>query len=107
MNLVADMPNRIKADGPAAFNLAAPFDQVALLKSNQEFLREQLGLAALSIYSASDADAPDHDNKKATAVPLKPVFTFSGEKKKVEKKPAAKKPAAAPKKVQNPPKSAN
>ncbi|ELR12090.1 leucine-tRNA ligase [Acanthamoeba castellanii str. Neff] len=104
MNLVADMPNRIKADGPAAFNLAAPFDQVALLKSNQEFLREQLGLAALSIYSASDADAPDHDNKKATAVPLKPVFTFSGEKKKVEKKPAAKKPAA-PKKVQNPPKN--
>jgi hypothetical protein len=56
---------------------------------------------------ALDADAPDHDNKKATTIPLKLVFTFAGEKKKVEKKPTAKKPAAAPKKVQNLPKNAN
>ncbi len=102
MNLVADMPNRVKAEGPAAFNLAAPFDQLALLRSHQEFLREQLGLAVLAVYSASDAYAPDHDNKKATAVPLKPVFTFASEKKK---KKVEKKPAAAPKKAQNPPKN--
>jgi leucyl-tRNA synthetase len=108
MNLVADMPNRIKADGPAAFDLVAPFDQLALITSQQEFFREQLGLATLTVYSSSDPDAADHDNKKSSAVPLKPVFTFAGEKKKVEKKPNANKAKAgaakaAPKK-QNPPK---
>jgi leucyl-tRNA synthetase len=83
MKLVADMPNRIKANGAAvAFSLAAPFDQLALLDSNREFLREQLGLAALSVHSASDPDAPDHHNKKAAAVPLMPVFTFVSERKK-------------------------
>jgi len=91
MNLVADMPNRIKADGPDAFNLIAPFDQMALLTEQQEFLREQLGLASLAIYSASNSETPDHDNKKSTAVPLKPVFTLGGEKLKVVKKPAANK----------------
>lgn len=109
MSLIADMPNRVKESGSAAFNLAATFDQLALLNAHREFLREQLGLATLTIYSASDAEAPDHDNKKATAVPLKPVFTFGGEKKKVEKKPAAKKanPAGAGNKKQQAAKKPN
>lgn len=100
MSLIAEMPNRVNEMGAVAFNLVAPFDQRALLTTHSEFLREQLGLTSLTIYSASDASAPDHDNKKATAVPLKPAFTFAGEKKKVEKK---KKPQPAGNKAKKPP----
>lgn len=81
MSVIAEMPQRVRASGTAAFRLTPKFNQLAVLDTYREFLREQLGLATLTIYSSSDSAAPDQANKKATAVPLKPVFTFGGEKK--------------------------
>lgn len=102
MGLVSDMPNRIRAEGEAALSLKWPFDQRALFDGQVEFMREQLGLRSLTVYSSADPGAPDIEGKKSSPVPGSPLFTFAGEKKAKAKKaaPAPKKaaPAAAAKK---------
>jgi leucyl-tRNA synthetase len=87
MSLVAAMPERIERMGPAAFSTAAPFDQLALLEEHRAFLEEQLGIGRLTVVSVSAADALDADGQRHTVAPLRPAFTFVGEKRHVNRRP--------------------
>eukprot|EP00002_Diphylleia_rotans_P001750 TRINITY_DN1098_c0_g1_i1.p1 TRINITY_DN1098_c0_g1~~TRINITY_DN1098_c0_g1_i1.p1 ORF type:complete len:1073 (-),score=277.98 TRINITY_DN1098_c0_g1_i1:104-3322(-) len=76
MPFVAFTKEAVKVEGSSAFDLATPFDEVAVLTENAEFIKRSFGMNEVYIHTADDESAPDPQSKKSQALPGKPSFIF-------------------------------
>eukprot|EP01090_Pellita_catalonica_P001695 TRINITY_DN1144_c0_g4_i1.p1 TRINITY_DN1144_c0_g4~~TRINITY_DN1144_c0_g4_i1.p1 ORF type:complete len:802 (-),score=148.37 TRINITY_DN1144_c0_g4_i1:83-2251(-) len=77
MGYVALIEGKVKKQGVDAMKLDIPFKEVEFLEEMKDFIRTQLELEKLDLYSSEDADAPDPKKKKDNSSPLAPSFSFT------------------------------
>jgi len=78
--MLEEIVAKVAEEGPTAMSLVIPYDEKALLESQQEYIRHTLaGTSKLHVFLADDETAPGPAAKKQMAVPMKPAFHFSGE----------------------------
>jgi leucyl-tRNA synthetase len=77
MQFGAFMRDEARDRGVDALALESPFDQIAILQENFDFIQKSLELVNLSMYYIDAASPPPGDKKKMEgAVPGKPSFHF-------------------------------
>ncbi len=65
------LPGQVKQLAPWQQTVVADADEAEILRAAAPFLKQELGVPAIQVFSADQDDAPD-DPKKAVADPLKP-----------------------------------
>jgi len=75
MGFVAIIEDKVKASGEKALSLEIPFNEKEFLLGQKEFIRTQLNLETLEIFSSTENNAPDPEKKKDTATPSSPSFS--------------------------------
>lgn len=78
--MLEGMVAKVAAEGPAAMSLEIPYDEKALLESQEEYIKRTLsGTVKVRVFLASDETAPGPETKRSAATPMHPSFHFIGD----------------------------
>jgi len=80
MGFVGELADKVKTEGDKAIDFVVPFDEKEFLETQIDYIKAQLNLISVQVFSGEDEKAIDPEKKKQSAYPLEPSFTFSTRK---------------------------
>ena len=78
--MLEGMVAKVAVEGPSAMSLEIPYDEKALLESQEEYIKRTLtGTVKVHVFLATDDSALGPEAKRAVATPMHPSFHFVGD----------------------------